>query len=99
MVQSAVSLFVELPLSYQAKIAEVQGVENICKWQWFGGYYQEPGNFFAQFAVDPETLFAMYPEIEIVAESQEPFLRRAPRASSATRSPSSSAGRSATRSR
>ena len=73
-VQSAVSLFVELPLSYQPKIAEVEGVENTCKWQWFGGYYQDPGQFFAQFAVDAEELFDLYPEIDVVSGSQEAFL-------------------------
>ncbi|MEM8713551.1 MAG: ABC transporter permease, partial [Planctomycetota bacterium] len=39
-VQSAVSLFVELPVSYQNKIQGVPGIERISKWQWFGGYYQ-----------------------------------------------------------
>ena len=37
LVQSAVSLFVNLPLGYQQKLATVPGVEAICKWQWFGG--------------------------------------------------------------
>jgi len=73
-VQSAVSLFVELPLSYQAKIAGVEGVDNTCKWQWFGGYYQDPGNFFAQFAVDQESLLDIYPEIDIVSGSPEAFV-------------------------
>lgn len=73
-VQSAVSLFVELPLAYQPKIAAVEGVENTCKWQWFGGYYQDPGNFFAQFAVDSAALFDLYPEIDVVSGSREAFL-------------------------
>jgi putative ABC transport system permease protein len=73
-VQSAVSLFVELPLSYQPRIAGLEGVENTCKWQWFGGYFQDPGNFFAQFAVDPEPLLDIYPEIELVEGSREGFL-------------------------
>jgi putative ABC transport system permease protein len=75
-VQSAVSLFVELPISYQAKIAAVDGVENTCKWQWFGGYYQDPSNFFAQFAVDHETLLDVYPEIDIVEGSRDVFLEQ-----------------------
>lgn len=70
-VQSAVSLFVDLPLNYQAKIASVPGIERISKWQWFGGYYQEESNRFAQFAVDPERTLEIYPEMEIVDGSAE----------------------------
>lgn len=71
--QSAVSLFVNLPTSYQQKMARVDGVESICKWLWFGGYYQEPENFFAQFATDPETILEVYPEVDIVQGSLEAF--------------------------
>jgi len=72
-VQSAVSLFVDLPTAYQAKIDAVPGVERTCKWQWFGGYYKEPSNFFAQFAVDPDELITIWPEVEVVAGSKEAF--------------------------
>lgn len=65
-VQSAVSLFVEMPLAYQPRIAALEGVESTCKWQWFGGYYQSERNFFAQFAVDQDSLFDVYPEIGLV---------------------------------
>src|SRR5215470_13524144 len=51
-VESYVSLFVNLPLAYESKIAQVPGVERTCKFQWFGGRYREKGGFFAQFAVD-----------------------------------------------
>jgi len=73
-VQSAVSLFVNLPMDYQQKMAQVPGVTNTCKFHWFGGYYQDPKNFFAQFAIDPEPFFAMYPEAKIVAGSQADFI-------------------------
>ncbi len=73
-VQSAVSLFVNLPLSYQQKIERVEGVGPMTKLQWFGGYYQDPSNFFAQFAVDEERLLDAYPEIELVEGSYEQFL-------------------------
>lgn len=72
-VQSAVSLFVELPLSYGNKIAAVDGVEEICRWQWFGGVYQDPSNFFAQFGADADTLLTSCPEMEIVEGSYEDF--------------------------
>lgn len=76
-VQSAVSLFVDLPLSYQQKMAAVPGVEAICKWQWFGGRYeQEKGGFFAQFGIDPETFLPSYPELSIAEGSYEAFKSR-----------------------
>ncbi|MBL8841296.1 MAG: ABC transporter permease [Planctomycetes bacterium] len=68
-VQSAVSLFVDLPQSYQSKIAAVEGIETICKWQWFGGRHPTEEAFFAQFAVDMSELPKLYPEIAIVEGS------------------------------
>lgn len=73
-VQSAVSLFVDLPLSYEAKVAATPGIDLISKWQWFGGYYQEERNQFSQFAVTPENFFEMYPELEVIEGSKEAFL-------------------------
>jgi putative ABC transport system permease protein len=65
--QSAVSLFVVLPLDYQPKIHAIPGVGEVTKFTWFGGYYQDRDNFLAEFAVDHEIFFDMYrPEIEIV---------------------------------
>lgn len=72
-VMSASGLFVELPLSYQAKIDKVPGVEMTTKFQWFGGYYRSQKNFFAQFGVDPETMFAMYPECQVTPSEIEAF--------------------------
>lgn len=72
-VQSAVSLFVSLPLAYQGKIEQVDGVAQTCKLQWFGGIYQEPKNFFAQFAVDHDRLLEAYPEIELVEGTRAAF--------------------------
>jgi putative ABC transport system permease protein len=76
MVQSAVSLFVGLPVSYQEKIANIQGVEGISKWQWFGGVYQDPSNFFGQFAVDHGNLFDVYPELVVDADAKQRFQER-----------------------
>src|SRR5262245_12686639 len=65
-VQSAVSLFVALPIDYQPKIDQVPGVEVSSKFQWFGGYYQKPENFLAEFGVDHERFLDMYTaEMEI----------------------------------
>lgn len=72
--QSAVSLFVNLPLAYQEKVEAVDGVARTCKWQWFGGYFQDPSNFFGQFAVDPEAMMEMYPEVYLTQGSVDDFL-------------------------
>lgn len=75
-VQSAVSLYVDLPLSYQQKMNGVQGIDAICKWQWFGGRYeQDKGGFFAQFGIDADTWLSSYPELAIVEGSYEEFAR------------------------
>jgi putative ABC transport system permease protein len=65
-VQSAVSLFVNLPAAYESKITSVPGVTSVVRFQWFGGVYQDPSNFFAQFAVDPEKWSASYPEVALI---------------------------------
>lgn len=74
-VQSAVSLFVALPLNYDEKIAAVDGVEMVCKYQWFGGLIEDKP-FFAQFAVEPDVMLDMYPEIDIVEGSRVAFTGR-----------------------
>jgi putative ABC transport system permease protein len=73
-VQSAVSLFVDLPLSYQGKIDAALGARGrTCVFQWFGGYYQEQSNFFAQFGVDADRFFEAYPEVELIAGDAKTF--------------------------
>lgn len=76
LVQSAVSLFVDLPLAYQQKMSSVPGIEAICKWQWFGGRYeQDKGGFFAQFGIDPDTFLPSYPEMAVIDGSYDDFVR------------------------
>lgn len=72
--QSAVSLFVDLPENYKSKIAAVDGVESVSNWNWFGGIYKDPSNFFAQFAVDAKTFLEQYPECTITEEEKKAFL-------------------------
>jgi putative ABC transport system permease protein len=73
-VMSSTGLFAELPMKYQAVIARIPGVEMTTKFQWFGGYFRSQKNYFAQFAVDPDTLFAMYPECKTPPEQQQAFI-------------------------
>ncbi len=51
-VQSAISLANVLPIAHEAKIRQIPGIVDACEMQWFGAYYKEPKNFFANFAVD-----------------------------------------------
>jgi putative ABC transport system permease protein len=70
-VMSANGLFVELPLHYQSKLDQIPGIERTTKFQWFGGYWRSQKHFFAQFAIDPETMFDMYPECKVSASEIE----------------------------
>jgi putative ABC transport system permease protein len=54
-----------LPLPYLERIRRVPGVKEVAHATWFGGIYQDPKNFFAQFAVDPDQWLAMYPEFRV----------------------------------
>lgn len=64
-VANKTSLIMPLPLSYKEKIAQISGVKNVTFASWFGGYYQDPKNFFAQMAVDSETYFDVYKEFKV----------------------------------
>jgi len=58
-----------LPLPYMERIRRIPGVKDVAHSTWFGGVYQDPRNFFAQFVVVPEDWRKMYPEYRI-PESQ-----------------------------
>ncbi len=57
-----VSLIQLLPISYEKRIAQTEGVVDVCHFTYFGGIYQKPSNFFMQMPVVPECLFRVYPE-------------------------------------
>jgi putative ABC transport system permease protein len=57
-----VSLIQPLPIKYGPIIASIPGVEKVSHQNWFGGYYQESRNQFAQFAVDPESFLDLHDE-------------------------------------
>ena len=65
---SAVSLFVNLPVSMWEKIRSIEGVRAVTHWTWFGGLYVEPKNFFARFAVDPGSFRAVYGDLHAGGE-------------------------------
>lgn len=71
--QTAVSLFATMPQSYEQKIEAIDGIDDAVKFQWFGGVFKDPKNFFGQFAVDPEGMLSAYPEMKMVEGSVEDF--------------------------
>jgi len=60
--RNAVNIIFPLPFSYRDQILKVPGVEKTTYAHWFGAYYVDPKNFFANFAIDHETYFDIYPE-------------------------------------
>ena len=69
-----VSLIMPLPVSYQPRLQSVPGVELVTHQTWFGGVYQDPSNFFAQMAVDPEPFLKIYPEFKVPPEQLKAWL-------------------------
>lgn len=65
-----------IPISYRDRIRRVPGVEEVSAYQWFGGVYKDPANFFGQFAVDPVPFFKIYSDIRPLApEQMEAFVK------------------------
>src|SRR5262249_24946152 len=56
------SMIQPLPFRYLAQIQATPGVRFATHLTWFGRVYQDPKNFFANMAVDPEGLLRIYPE-------------------------------------
>jgi len=73
--QRATSLFFSMPSSHAETIKSTPGVEALTWANWFGGVYKDPQNFFAQFAVDPESYLRLYPEVELTPEERTAFLQ------------------------
>jgi putative ABC transport system permease protein len=60
--QAKTSFTQPLPMRLLPQIEAVPGVERVSHSQFFGGVYQDPKNFFAQFVVNPQRLRDTYPE-------------------------------------
>ena len=72
--RSAISLAVFLPASYETRIRGVEGVKRTARSNWFGGIYQEPKNFFPQFAVSDNYL-ELYPEFVLADDERAAWMR------------------------
>lgn len=60
--QARTSFTQPLPMRLLPQIEAVPGVKRVSHSQFFGGVYQDPRNFFPQFAVNPQRLRDTYPE-------------------------------------
>ncbi|OGA99267.1 MAG: ABC transporter ATP-binding protein [Burkholderiales bacterium RIFCSPHIGHO2_12_FULL_69_20] len=74
-VRSNISLTFPLPLNYAQRLRAVEGVQQVSWANWFGGVYITERNFFPQFAVDPVSYLALYPEYRIPDEQKLAFYR------------------------
>ena len=69
-----VSLIIPLPLSYQAQLQQVPGVDVATHQTWFNGIYQDPSNFFANIVVEPEPFLKIYPEFVLPPDQVKAWL-------------------------
>jgi putative ABC transport system permease protein len=72
---NATGLVFPLPLSYANRLQAMKGVSAVTWANWFGGRYGDNKRFFAQFAVDPASYLAMYPEIVLPEDQKQAFMR------------------------
>ena len=73
--RSNISLTFALPLNYAQRLKGVAGVRAVTWANWFGGVYITERNFFPQFAVDPPSYLALFPEYRLSDEQRIAFLR------------------------
>jgi putative ABC transport system permease protein len=75
-VRHKVSLIMNLPVNYGARMEGVPGVISAAHFTWFNGIYQnEPKNFFGSFPVTPEPFLAMFPEILLPEAQKQAWLK------------------------
>jgi putative ABC transport system permease protein len=73
--QARVSFTSPLPMRFLPQLEAIAGVESVSHSQFFGGIYQDPKNFFPQFAVDPERWIRTFPECRLPPGQQQAWLQ------------------------
>jgi len=73
--RSNISLTFALPLNYAQKLRGIEGVRQVSWANWFGGVYITERNFFPQFAVEPASYLALYPEYLMPDAQKQAFIR------------------------
>jgi putative ABC transport system permease protein len=74
-VRHATAIVFPLQMSYAPRLAAVEGVKGVSWANWFGGWYQDPKVFFANFAVDGPSFLALYPELQVPEDQKQEWLR------------------------
>jgi len=72
--RNAISITQPLPYAYKSRIRQVTGVDIVAAGNWFGGVYQDEKNFFANFAMEAEEFFKLYPELVVAPKERRAFL-------------------------
>lgn len=72
--QAKISFTTPLPMRLLPQIEAIPGVEHVGHSQFFGGVYQDPKNFFPQFAVNPQRLRDTYPEWTMPEDQWRAFI-------------------------
>jgi putative ABC transport system permease protein len=73
-VREKVSIINLLPVSYEARMDRIPGVDFATHQTWFGGVYQDPKNFFMQNPVEPEKFLKMHPEVILPPDELKAWL-------------------------
>ena len=76
-VHHKIALTQDLPVAYERTIQKIPGVHAVTRLRWFGGTYRDardPKNRFAQFAIEPKTLFEVHPEFQISETEKQAFI-------------------------
>jgi putative ABC transport system permease protein len=69
-----VTLILPLPYSYLARLQQTPGVQLATHQTWFNGIYQDPSNFFANIAVEPEPFLSVYSEFKLPEDQRQAWL-------------------------
>lgn len=69
-----VSLIQFLPISYEGRIRQVEGVAEVSNSTWFGALYQDSRHVIGAFPVEPEEYLHMYPEFVLPEEQKKAWL-------------------------
>jgi putative ABC transport system permease protein len=76
-VRHKVSLIMNLPKSYEARMRSIAGVKDVSHWTWFNGIYQaDSKNFFGTFPVDPEELLRVHTDILLPEDQKQAWLQK-----------------------
>lgn len=72
--RNAVSLVFSLPIAYQERIRRIEGVAGVSYANWFGGIFVTEKNFFPNFAIEPQSYLALYPEFVLDPDEKRAFI-------------------------